>query len=53
MTGAWLLFPCYGKMVGFEPTGLGSNPNLNSHCEILDELSGLSELVPLSHKEDK
>lgn len=41
-----VLLACYKKMMGFEPTGLGSNPNLRSQCEILDESSRLSEPVP-------
>lgn len=38
--------------MGFGPTGLGSNPSLNSHCEITDESFGLSEPVSSLHKED-
>lgn len=38
--------------MGFEATGLGSNPSLNSHCEITDESFGLSEPVSSLHKED-
>ena len=38
--------------MGFEPTGRGSNASLNSHCEITDESSGLSEPVSSLHKED-
>lgn len=37
-----LTLTCHGHMHS-EPTGLGSNPSLNSHCEFLDELSGLSK----------
>lgn len=45
ITRTYLLLACFRNITGFEPTGLGSNLSLNSHCEISDELSGLSKSV--------
>lgn len=47
-----LLLASHTMIAGSEPARLHSDSSLESHCEVLNELPGLSLPVPSSHKQD-